>query len=131
MNFERATAHLNLEPAAPLPSVDKTLNLERAFAHLNLEPASPLRSFFFTFSSFPSFSPCFPHFSPKGGENRPFWPPHELVQASKVTREVLKSINSEFLIRGDASDLLYLAKLRNLFESHKSLKVEMISLNKF
>jgi len=101
----------------------------------NLEPAAPLRSSFFTFSSFPSFSPCFPHFSPKGGGNRPFWPPHELVQASKVTRktviEVLKSINSKFLIRGDASDLLYLAKIRNLFESHKSLKVEMISLNKF
>ena len=115
--------------------MDKTLNLERASAHLNLEPASPLHSHFFTFSSFPSFSPCFPHFSPKGGGNRPFWPPHELVQASKVTRktviEVLKSINSKFLIRGDASDLLYLAKIRNLFESHKSLEVEMISLNKF
>jgi len=35
------------------------------------------------------------------------------------------------LIRGDASDLLYLAKIRNLFESHKSLEVEMIFKNKF
>ncbi len=51
-----------------------TLNFERALAHLNLEPASPLRSHFFTFLSFLSFSPCFPRFSSKRRGKGLFWP---------------------------------------------------------
>ena len=60
----------------------------------NLEPASPLHSHFFTFSSFPSFSPCFPHFSPKGGGK-------QTVLASTWTRSGFKSYkeNSDWSIK--------------------------------